>query len=78
MKQKVARLVTANHYDIGNTKGNYYFILDMNGKMIANGEDAGSRQCRFFQLLADKNGKYFAREIIDVVKKHQEGFVEYV
>jgi two-component system, sensor histidine kinase ChiS len=77
LKQKIARLVTANHYNIGNTKGNYFFIMDLQGKMIKYGEDTDFDNVDFFNV-ADKNGKYFAREIIDVVNKHKEGFVEYV
>jgi signal transduction histidine kinase/serine phosphatase RsbU (regulator of sigma subunit) len=77
LKQKIARLVTANHYDIGNTKGNYYFIMDLQGKMIKHGEDADFDNVDFFNVV-DKNGKYFAREIIDVVNQHKEGFVEYL
>ena len=77
LKQKVARLITANHYDIGNTKNNYFFILDSQGKMVKHGEDHELDNVDFFQI-ADKSGKFFAREIIDVVSKNKEGFVEYV
>ena len=77
LKQKIARLITANHYDIGNTKGNYFYIMDLQGRMIKHGEDTELDNVDFFKV-ADKSGKFFAREIIDVVNKHKEGFVEYV
>lgn len=77
LQQKIARLITANHYDIGRTKGNYFFIMDLQGRMIKHGESAELDNVDFTKI-SDKNGKYFTYEILDVVNKYKEGFVEYV
>ncbi len=76
LQQKIADLIASYRYDIGETKNNYFFILDAQGVTVRNagfpelkGVDSSSFQ--------DPQGKFFVRELLKVANKSGRGFVEY-
>jgi len=54
----------------------YIFAVDMNGVTIAHGGNPKVVGKNVYNLK-DKNGKYFIKEMIEVVKKKGEGWVLY-
>lgn len=76
LQQKIADLITSYRYDIGETKNNYFFILDSAGVTIRN---AGFPHLNGVDVsqIKDNNGKLFVQKFLKVVKESGHGFVQY-
>lgn len=77
LQQKIADLIASYRYDIGETKNNYFFILDSAGVTIRN---AGFPHVNGVDVsqVKDNNGKLFVQEFLKVVKESGHGFVDYM
>lgn len=76
LQQKIADLITSYRYDIGNTKNNYFFILDTQGVTVRN---AGFPELNGINVSSfqDPQGDFFVQEFLKVAKESGHGFVKY-
>jgi signal transduction histidine kinase len=77
LQRKIADLIASYRYDIGDTKNNYFFILDAQGKTVRNAgfphlNGADSSQFK------DSQGKLFVQAFLKMVKESGQGFVPYL
>ena len=79
LKLEIAKLITFYKYDVGNTKNNYFFVLDEQGITVSNGgfPDLNDKSVINFQ---DSQGVFFVQDMIRTAKESLEknGFVSYI
>jgi len=76
LQQRITRLITMHRYDLGNTKSNYFFILDSAGNVVANPAFPNFNNTNVLDMR-DKDGKLFIREILQIADEQNAGFTTY-
>ncbi|WP_353572905.1 cache domain-containing protein [Candidatus Albibeggiatoa sp. nov. BB20] len=75
-KQKIADLLTAYHYDLGETKNNYLFVIDENGETVRNPAFPELNGQNILNIK-DATGNYFIHDFMHILQQKSEGFVKY-